>query len=272
MSSSRYVDTVPAPDPELVKEKRVIVLSYSRSGTLGLCNAMQFLGYKPYNMHQVVQNGYSHIKMFSEALQIKRTGQGKPYSRPDFDKWMWNYDVLTIVPCYLTEEIVQAYPDAKFILTVREPENWAKSVWNTIGLLAARAHSFPANFYKYFDLADLQFSRLVDLIFQTITRGYGRTEAGYQAAMKEYEEYNARVKDLVPADRLLIAKLEEGLGWEQICPFLEVDIPEVPYPRMNDTKQFQAQVSKICARGRRNALSLMGALSALAIGVWSVRR
>jgi hypothetical protein len=46
-----------------------------------------------YNMGQVVQNGYPHLKMFHEALQIKRTGQGKPYSRADFDKWTWNYDV-----------------------------------------------------------------------------------------------------------------------------------------------------------------------------------
>jgi hypothetical protein len=37
-------------------------------------------------MGQVVQNGYTHLKMFHEALQIKRTGQGRPYSRADFDK------------------------------------------------------------------------------------------------------------------------------------------------------------------------------------------
>jgi hypothetical protein len=43
------------------------------------------------------------------------------------------------VPCFLIEEIVEAYPDAQFILTVREPEAWAKSTWNTIGLLSVRA-------------------------------------------------------------------------------------------------------------------------------------
>ena len=44
-------------------------------------------------MGQVLQNGYPHLKMFSEALEIKQTGHGKPYSRPDFDKWMCDYDV-----------------------------------------------------------------------------------------------------------------------------------------------------------------------------------
>ncbi|KAI1361420.1 P-loop containing nucleoside triphosphate hydrolase protein [Xylaria arbuscula] len=271
MSPSRYVDSVPPPAPESIREKKVIVLSYSRSGTLGLCNAMQFLGYKPYNMGQVIQNGYPHLKMFSEALQIKRTGQSAPYSRPDFDKWMWNYDVLTIVPCYLTEEIIQAYPNAKFILTVREPEAWARSIWNTISLLDSRAQSFPSSFFKHFDSTDLQFSRLVHLIFMTITRGLGRNEAGWHAAMKEYEEYNERVKKLVPSDRLLVAKLEDGLGWEQICPFLEVDVPTIPYPRMNDTKQFQAMSGKMIQNGRRKALWVIGALSALALGGWYIR-
>ncbi|KAI1347490.1 hypothetical protein F5Y01DRAFT_307504 [Xylaria sp. FL0043] len=272
MGSSRYVDTLPSPAPELIKEKKVIVLSCSRSGTLGLCTAMEFLGYKPYNMGQVLRNGYPHLKMFTEALSIKRTGQGRPYSRTDFDKWVWDYDVLTIVPCYLTEEIVQAYPDAKFILTVREPEAWAKSIWNTISLLNARAQSFPSNFFKYFDATDLQFSRLVSLIFDTITRGYGRTEEGFQVSMKEYEEYNARAKELVPADRLLVAKLEDGLGWEQICPFLEVDIPTIPYPRINDTKQFQAHSTQMIQSGRRRAMSLMGALGVLAVSIWYIRR
>ncbi|KAI3324668.1 P-loop containing nucleoside triphosphate hydrolase protein [Xylariaceae sp. AK1471] len=270
MSSLRYVDTVPAPDPESVKGKKVIVLSYSRSGTLGLCKAMEFLNYKPYNMGQVVQNGYSHLKMFHEALQIKRSGQGKPYSRADFDKWMWNYDALTIVPCYLTEEIVRAYPDAKFILTVREPEAWARSIWDTIGLLSVRTQSFPMRLFKYFDKTDLQFTRLVDLIFDVISRGHGRTEAGFEAAMKEYEEYNAKAKELVPADRLLVVKLEDGLGWEEICPFLGMEIPTIPYPRMNNTKQFQANSKRMVQRGKRRTIWLMGATGAVAVGLWYV--
>ncbi|KAF2967973.1 hypothetical protein GQX73_g5614 [Xylaria multiplex] len=191
MGPSRCVDTVPAPAPELAKEKKDPLLTSRRqfsSGTLGLCNAMEFLGYKTYNMGQVIHNGYPHLKMFTEALQIKRTGQGQPYSRSDFDKWMWDYDVLTIVPCYLTEEIFKAYPDAKFILTVREPEAWAQSIWNTISLLSVRAQTFPSSFFKYFDAIDLQFSRLVGLIFETISREHGRTEAGFRAAMEEYEE------------------------------------------------------------------------------------
>ncbi|KAI0099175.1 hypothetical protein GGR51DRAFT_535763 [Nemania sp. FL0031] len=50
---------------------------------------------------------------------------------------------------------------------------------------------------------------------------------------------NARTKELVPADRLLVIRLEDGRGWEQICPFAKVDISTIPYPRMNDAKQLK---------------------------------
>lgn len=80
------------------------------------------------------------------------------------------------------------------------------------------------------------------------------------------------MKKLVPADRLFVGKLEDGLGWEQICPFLEVDVPTIPYPRINDTKQFQAMSRKMIQNGRRKALSVMGALGALAVGFWYIRR
>ncbi|KAI2641023.1 hypothetical protein GGS21DRAFT_353898 [Xylaria nigripes] len=229
---------------------------------------MEALGYTTYNMGQAVKNGYPHLKMFTEALRIKRTGRGRPYSRADFDKWVTGFDTLTIVPCYLTEEIISAYPDAKFILTVRESEAWATSVWNTVGLIDARARSFPLNIFKYFDRTELEFTRLVGAIFDIITRGHGRTEAGFQAAMREYERYNRKAKDLVPADRLLVVRLEDGLGWEQICPFLEVDTPAIPYPRVNDTKQFQAHSKRMTQSGQRKATWFIGAVGVVGFGLW----
>jgi len=81
---------------------------------------------------------------------------------------------------------------------------------------------------------------------------------------------NERVKELVPADQLLVVKLEDGLGWEQLCPFLGVDIPTTPYPRMNDTKQFQAKAKMMFQNGRRRFMRVIGATAILvtAVGLW----
>lgn len=48
------------------------------------------------------------------------------------------------------------------------------------------------------------------------------------------------VKRTVPADRMLHVHLEDGLGWEQICPFLGVPIPKEDYPDRNQPEKFQA--------------------------------
>ena len=50
---------------------------------------------------------------------------------------------------------------------------------------------------------------------------------------------NNRVRELVPSEKLLDVRLEDGLGWEQVCPFLGHDIPDVPYPRINDAADFK---------------------------------
>ena len=43
----------------------------------------------------------------------------------------------------------------------------------------------------------------------------------------------------VPADQLLVFQAKDG--WAPLCRFLEVDVPETPYPRTNTTEQFQQQ-------------------------------
>lgn len=47
-------------------------------------------------------------------------------------------------------------------------------------------------------------------------------------------------KRTIPADRLCHIKLEDGLGWEQICPFLNMPIPDQEYPDRNEPARFQA--------------------------------
>ena len=45
----------------------------------------------------------------------------------------------------------------------------------------------------------------------------------------------------VPKDRLLVFNVTEG--WDPLCAFLEVPVPETPYPRENSTQEFQTRVA-----------------------------
>ncbi len=58
-------------------------------------------------------------------------------------------------------------------------------------------------------------------------------------AIARFERHNEAVKRTVPADKLLV--YEVGQGWEPLCEFLEVPVPDTPFPRSNDRQAFQAQ-------------------------------
>ncbi len=56
---------------------------------------------------------------------------------------------------------------------------------------------------------------------------YGRPDA-----TKLYYEWVASVKRTVPPERLLVFDVKEG--WEPLCKFLDVPVPDEPFPRVND--------------------------------------
>jgi hypothetical protein len=60
------------------------------------------------------------------------------------------------------------------------------------------------------------------------------SDEGLAAAM---DRWNETVVRTVPAERLLVWR--PGEGWEPLCEFLEVDVPDEPMPRLNDTMSFR---------------------------------
>lgn len=56
------------------------------------------------------------------------------------------------------------------------------------------------------------------------------------AARKAFLEHYERVKKLCPPERLLLYRVQEG--WEPLCKFLDVPVPDREFPRVNDSKQF----------------------------------
>lgn len=78
----------------------------------------------------------------------------------------------------------------------------------------------------------------------------------------------------MPPEQLLVVKLEDGLGWEQICPFLGEDIPDVPYPRANDPKEFKRTVQGIMGAHWRRTFATYAAVLApvVGVGVWYLRK
>lgn len=80
---------------------------------------------------------------------------------------------------------------------------------------------------------------------------------------------------LLSKEKLLVAKLEDGFGWEQICPFLGLDIPSTPYPRGNAPAQFEQLGKQVLGPGIRKVGILIVSVilvPVVGIGAWYIFR
>jgi Sulfotransferase domain len=53
---------------------------------------------------------------------------------------------------------------------------------------------------------------------------------------KAFEAHSQSVKDLIPADRLLVYEVKQG--WEPLCTFLDQPIPQADFPKTNSREEF----------------------------------
>ena len=62
-------------------------------------------------------------------------------------------------------------------------------------------------------------------------------------AIAVFNRHNQEVRDTIDAKRLLV--FEARHGWEPLCHFLEVSVPNEPYPRLNDTASTRAMILRM---------------------------
>jgi sulfotransferase family protein len=143
---------------------------------------------------------------------------------------------------FFYEELIELYPDAKVLLSERDPEEWERSMRQTVwdvrhGDSVMRKLS-DAQGLVYPPWAG--FLRMVDGL---LWEGRGTFAGGHlddgQLAEGMVRHHQA-VKRTVPPERLLTWSVSEG--WEPLCEFLEVPAPHAPFPRVNDTKEFVDRV------------------------------
>jgi len=136
-------------------------------------------------------------------------------------------------------EILDFYPDAKVVMSVRSADGWVRSMRETIWPMywgdSVMYHVCQAR--RHLDPGWDRFIRL--MMRMTWDEGTGgiagdhETDEGLAAIM---ERWNAQVIADVPADKLLVWNPADG--WEPLCEFLEVAVPEGPVPHANDTSAF----------------------------------
>ena len=204
----------------------VIGAGYPRTGTLSLKTALEALGFAPcHHMTEV----FDHPEQWPlwDAVADRRP--------VDYEALFAGYRASTDAPgCYVWRELAEAFPKAKVILGLREPDAWFKSMQATI---FSPSHQ-----------AQMAASPVGPTIRKLAMRGFG---AGGQAVAPPegppgppdkdvmtaaMQAHNAAVISALPPERLLVYRITEG--WGPLCDFLGVPVPDSPFPHVNDSQAF----------------------------------
>jgi hypothetical protein len=145
--------------------------------------------------------------------------------------------------CLYYKELMQAFPDAKVELTVREPDRWYSS-YITLYCLVNRLRRLGRVIPKLGKMV-----RFADALRDKTFAG----SLDHANCIRAFNEHNEAVLRSVPPNRLLVFRVTEG--WGPLCEFLGHDIPEgIPFPDLNE--------------GDRTLASLVGQVFA---GPWVLR-
>ena len=69
---------------------------------------------------------------------------------------------------------------------------------------------------------------------------YTSISEGEEASVKHFNKWVHEVKNSVPSDKLLVFEVKEG--WGPLCKFLDVPVPNFPFPNTNDTAQMKKRI------------------------------
>lgn len=200
---------------------KVIGAGFGRTGTLSLKHALEVLGFHPcYHMSELFD------KPGATEQWTTITG-GAP---ADWNVVFEGYQATVDWPaCTFYQELIQTYPDAKVLLTIREPEKWYESVSSTIFQISRS------------NLSHSPHARLVNALIWERTFDGKFEEKEYAIAV--FLQHIEEVKRHVPAEKLLVYDVKEG--WEPLCSFFGVDVPaDLPFPHLNDRDNFIGNIRR----------------------------
>lgn len=132
------------------------------------------------------------------------------------------------------KQIWEAFPKSKVVLTTRNPQDWYESCLNTIyatstGAAGGTLQSGPFSMMP----------GIIKLSHQLVWEGtFDNRFDDESHAIEVFNRHNRQVEEVVPEDELLVYEIKEG--WEPLCDFIEVPVPDAPFPHLNDTTSFRA--------------------------------
>src|SRR5829696_8173711 len=269
MTDTGVIAGIPAPT------LRVIGAGFGRTGTLSMRTALMRLGFDPCD-HMVENEEHpERFALWDEALRRKTAGE--PI---DWRPLLTGFQAIVDWPgAYFWRELIAAHPDAKVILTVRDPDRWYHSCLSTIFRMRARADASlrVRAMMKFLGLMIPPMRQGFQIVDDVIWNGtFAGRFTNREHALHVFAEHNREVQETVPTQSLLVFDVKQG--WQPLCEFLGIPVPDgEPFPHVNDSEAFQKRVqARVQERFVRSIMRLMGIvageIATLTILVWIGRR
>lgn len=189
---------------ELKKEK-IFCIGLSKTGTSSLAEALKILGYKP--IHYPSTNKF---KKFYSAILAEN-----PSSLKEVLPGLSEFNAFADIPfTILYKEYYKRYPNAKFILSIRDEKDW---------ILSTEKH------FK---------NKTIGIQAEIRKKVYGANSFDKEKFLESYRNHNKEVEDFFKdkKEKLLIFNLCKNPSWEPLTNFLGKEIPKKEFPHKNKTK------------------------------------
>ena len=195
---------------------KIICAGMNKTGTKSVTKALRHLGYTVFDWEEQVFDFIDHwVDVFQNGAE------------PDVRRVYQNADAVVDFPGhFFWEEILEAFPDCKVILSEREEDSWIKSVVNQFETVES------AKSRKLLMLSPTG-RKLFSILYgyRAALFGFCNSTKSTCVFRKRYRIHNHRVKSMVPPEKLLVYNVQQG--WKPLCDFLGCDIPTVAFPREN---------------------------------------
>lgn len=200
---------------------KVIGTGFSRTGTMSTRTALESLGFGPcHHMMELFANP-AQVAIWSDVAR------GGPM---DWERVFAGYSAQVDFPGgRVWQQTIDAFPEARVLHTERPEEDWWASFSKTVLKVWANHARLTQNMPAH-----------IQDIFKTLTPFYIDDTFGglpdKAMALEAYRRNNRLVRELVPAERLLVFTASDG--WAPLCAFLGVPVPAGDFPCSNGRDEF----------------------------------
>ena len=200
---------------------KIIGTGMSRTGTLSTKTALETLGFGP--CHHMME-------LFANPAQVAIWSEVARCEPMDWQAVFAGYSSQVDFPGgRVWQQTIHAFPEAKVLHTERSEEEWWASFSKTVLKVWANHERLTRNMPPH--IQDI-FVKLTPFYIDDTFGGLPNRDM----ALAAYRRNNRLVRELVPADRLLVFTPSDG--WAPLCSFLGAPVPDQPFPRSNGRDEF----------------------------------